>query len=220
MRTDGAAPATMPVAKVDLKTQYANLYRPSESAVSLVDVPPMLFLMMDGSGDPNTSPEYGQAIEALYGLSYTVKFLLKRVLGGDYTVMPLEGLWWTPDMESFSAARKSDWLWTAMIAQPPALTAELFERVRAEASQKKLLPALGRVRLVEFHEGLCAQIMHIGPYAAEEPTIARLHNFIHTHGFTFGGRTQKHHEIYLSDPRRTAREKMKTIVRQPITPAV
>lgn len=203
--------------RVNLKARYANLYRPSPKAVSLVNVPPMSYLTLDGSGDPNTSPEYQQAIEVLYGLAFTAKFLLKRVLGEDFTVMPLEGLWWAPDMEAFSVHRKLEWQWTMMIAQPPVLTPDLFERARAEALRKKPSPAMERVRLEELNEGLCAQIMHIGSYAAEAPTIARLHAFIRAHGFTFDGRTQKHHEIYLSDPRRAAPGKMRTIIRQPIT---
>jgi hypothetical protein len=131
--------------------------------------------------------------------------------------MPLEGLWWTPDMSEFSLEDKDRWLWTMIIAQPPEVTTAIFEQARTQAQRKKSSPALARLRLEEFHEGLAAQIMHLGPYAAEGPTIARLHAFIHEQGYAFDGRQQKHHEIYLSDPGRTAPEKIKTVIRQPMT---
>ncbi len=199
--------------KVDLKKELKHLYNPSAKKVSVVDVPPMNFLMLDGAGDPNVSPEYQQAMQALFALSYTLKFRLKKGAGMDYVVMPLEGLWWTDDPSQFSMTNKDIWKWTAMIMQPDYVTPELFEQVLAETRRKKNLPALGRVRFEAYHEGLSVQIMHIGPYAAEEPTIARLHRFIRENGYEFNG---KHHEIYLSDPRRTAPEKLRTVVRQPI----
>jgi len=199
--------------KVDLKKTLKHLYNPSTREVSVVDVPPMNFLMIDGAGDPNVSPEYQQAIEALYSLSYTLKFMVKKSAGVNYVVMPLEGLWWTDDPGQFSMTNKDAWKWTAMIMQPEHVTPELFEEALAEVRQKKDLPALDRVKFEAYHEGLSAQIMHIGPYAAEEPTIARLHHFIRDNGYEPNG---KHHEIYLSDPRRTAPEKLKTVLRQPI----
>ena len=176
----------------------------------------MAFLMIDGSGNPNTSQEYQQAVEALYGVAYALKFLLKKEQGVDYAVMPLEGLWWTPDIREFSVEHKESWLWTMMIAQPQEVTAALFERAREPVQRKKPSPALTKIRLEPFHEGLAAQIMHLGPYTAEEPTIVRLHAFIREQGFTFDGIRQKHHEIYLSDPRRAAPEKMRTVIRQPM----
>ena len=181
----------------------------------MVDVPEMAFLMVDGAGDPNTSPDYREVIEALYGVAYTLKFLLKKEQGLDYTVMPLEGLWWTPDMREFRAEGKGQWLWTMMIMQPDEVTPALFERAREQVRRKKPSPALERMRLERFHEGLAAQVMHVGPYAAEGPTIARVHAFLRERGYAFDGRLQKHHEIYLSDPRRAAPEKMRTVVRQP-----
>jgi hypothetical protein len=202
---------------VDLKQRLGSLYRPLPNEVTIIDVPPMLFLMIDGAGDPNTATEYQEALQALYSLSYTLKFLLKKEQGLDYTVMPLEGLWWTPDMPAFDAQHKEQWLWTMMIAQPAEVTSAHVERARAEAQLKKPSPALARLRLEEFHEGLAVQIMYLGPYASEGPTIARLHAFIHEQGYTFDGRQQKHHEIYLSDPRRTAPEKLRTVIRQPMT---
>ncbi len=202
--------------KVDLKKQHADLYAPSANEVSVVDVPALTFLMIDGMGDPNISEDYQKAVEALYGLSYALKFLLKKEQGLDYVVMPLEGLWWVPDMRAFSIEHKEDWLWTMMIVQPAEVTATLFERARTEVQRKKPSPALGQVRLETFHEGLAAQIMHRGPYAAEGPTVARLHDFIREQGYTFDEIRPKHHEIYLSDPRRAAPDKMRTVLRQPI----
>jgi hypothetical protein len=173
----------------------------------------MNFLMIDGAGDPNVSLEYQQAMEALFSLSYALKFRVKKSNGVDYAVMPLEGLWWTNDPGQFSMSNKGIWKWTAMIMQPEYVTGELFAEALAEVRRKKDLVALDRVRFESYHEGLSAQIMHIGPYAAEEPTIARLHSFIRENGYELNG---KHHEIYLSDPRRTAPEKLRTVLRQPI----
>lgn len=203
--------------KTQQATKPADLYRASPEP-QLVDVPSMLFLMVDGEGDPNTSAEYREAIEALFGTSYGLKFALKKARGLQYTVSPLEGLWWAPDMESFGFGRKADWLWTAMIRQPDEVSAEEFESVRAEVQRKKPSKAIAKIRLERMREGTAAQVMHIGPYSAEGPTIERLHAFIHAHGGTFDGRKQKHHEIYLGDPRRAAPEKLRTVIRQPFTP--
>lgn len=205
-----------PATKVDYKREYKELYAAPRDPV-LIDVPELAFLMIDGRGDPNTAAEYTQAIEALYTVAYTLKFAIKRAADGfDYGVMPLEGLWWAPDMSSFATARKSDWQWTAMIMQPDAVTDELVERALVDASARKPLPAIAKLRLERFHEGPSAQVMHIGPYAAEGPTIERLHAFIAASGRALRG---KHHEIYLSDPRRCAPEKLKTVIRQPVSDA-
>lgn len=202
------------MSKVDLKKDLKHLYSPSARDVSVVDVPPMNFLMIDGSGDPNTSREYAGAIEALYALAYALKFKVKKGQASiDYAVMPLEGLWWTDDPSQFNMSRKDIWKWTAMIMQPKYVTAELFAETLAEVGKKKDITALDRVRFDVYHEGLSAQIMHIGPYAAEESTIAKLHGFIAENGYKLRG---KHHEIYLSDPRRSAPEKLTTVLRQPI----
>ena len=198
--------------KLDYKRELAELFGGKREPV-LVDVPDLAYLMIDGHGDPNTSAEYAAAIAALYGIAYTAKFMVKQTLGIDFHVMPLEGLWWTPDMATFSTSDKSDWLWTAMIMQPPPVTAEIVEAARAKAAERKPLEAIAHVRFDRFAEGRAAQVLHIGPYSAEGPTIARLHDFIAAHGLT---RTGKHHEIYLGDPRRSAPEKLRTIVRQPV----
>lgn len=201
------------IEKLDLLTQYKELYRPPANRVVVVDAPAMSFLMIDGKGDPNTAQSYREAIEALYSLSYTLKFSAKQERGLDYHVMPLEGLWWVENMADFVMANKEAYQWTAMIAQPDFITPALMEEAKEQVAQKKQLPALASVRLETFHEGVAAQIMHIGPYSAEAPTIARLHSFIDEQGYVRRG---KHHEIYLGDPRRASPSKLKTIIRQPI----
>ncbi|MCG3210278.1 MAG: hypothetical protein FOGNACKC_03909 [Anaerolineae bacterium] len=198
--------------KIDFKKELKNLYNPSAKTATVIDVPPLNFLMIDGHGDPNTAPAYREAVEALFSLSYALKFMVKKELAVDYAVMPLEGLWWADDMSRFSVEDKSGWLWTAMIMQPEYIVADLVETARAQVARKKNLPALPRLRLETFHEGRAAQITHIGPYAAEAPTIAQLHQFIAAQGGQCAG---KHHEIYLNDPGRTAPEKLKTVIRQP-----
>jgi hypothetical protein len=210
--------ATTQTTKIDLKRDRKNLYAPPKAPV-LVEVPPLTFLMVDGQGDPNVSVAYREAIEALYAVSYTLKFALKRGPGGlDYVVMPLEGLWWADDKTEFSGDRKADWRWTAMIAQPDAVTPELAAQAVAECARKQDLPALARLRLETLAEGLSAQVLYVGPYQDEGPAIAHLHAFIRERGYSFDGRRQKHHEIYLSDPRRTAPPKLKTVIRQPVVP--
>lgn len=200
--------------KLDLKKEFKQLYAPSLKEVVLVDVPEMTYLSVDGKGDPNTSQEYIDAIEALYSVAYTLKFMLKNNDAAlDFAVMPLEGLWWVDDMRQFSEADKGAWKWTAMIAQPDFVSKEHFEQARTEVRKKKELASIDIVRLERYHEGLSAQIMYIGPYADEGPTIERIHAFIEEQGRERRG---KHHEIYLSDPRRTAAEKLKTVIRQPV----
>ena len=200
--------------KIDYKKELKHLYRPSTKKCELIEVPTMNFLMIDGMGDPNTAQAYKDAIEALYAVSYALKFMIKKgAQAVDYGVMPLESLWWVEDMAEFDATHKENWLWTAMIMQPEYVTAELVEIAKAETAKKKNPPALPKLRFAAFAEGLAAQIMHIGPYAEEEPTITKLHEFIAEQGHERRG---KHHEIYLSDARRTAPEKLKTIVRQPV----
>lgn len=189
-----------------------QLYNPSSKQPSLIDVPPMSFLMVDGIGDPNTSQQYKDALEALYALSYTLKFAIKHAEKVDYQVSMLEGLWWSDTMDVFLTGARDAWRWTMMVRQPSIVTPDWMARALEEVRRKKDLPALPGVRLETFHEGLSAQIMHIGPYAAEAPTIQRLHDFIHAQGGKLDG---KHHELYLGDPRRAAPEKLKTVIRQP-----
>lgn len=197
---------------LDLKKTYKTLFSAPATAPILVDVPPLSYLMLDGQGDPNTSPAYEAAVQTLYSVAYTLRFALKKAAVLDYTVPPLEGLWWAKDMGAFLAADREAWQWTMMILTPEAVTREWFDKARAEARAKGA-PAIERLRLETYAEGLSAHIMHIGPYAAEAPTIERLHAFIAAEGYAPAG---KHHEIYLGDPRRTAAEKLKTIIRQPV----
>jgi hypothetical protein len=202
--------------KIDLKKQLKHLYQPTHKEFTVVDVPPLKFLMIDGKGNPNTSQTFQEAVQALYGMSYTLKFASKKEMEVDYTVMAMEGLWWADDMEALSLGAKDTWYWTAMMLQPDHITPEFVETARTELARKKDVPALPRVRYETFHEGLSVQIMYFGSYADEGPTIARMHAFIQDNGYTFNG---KHHEIYIGDPRKSAPEKLKTVIRQPIKKA-
>ncbi len=200
--------------KVDLKKELKHLYQPPKDRVVQVDVPAMNFLMVDGEGDPNTAQSYRDALEVLYPLSYTVKFLVKKgPKAVDYGVMPLEGLWWADDMSTFSVEDKSKWKWTLMIMQPSYVKKAMVDTAIAEVKRKKNPIALSKVRFETFPEGKAAQIMHIGPFSEEGPTIEKVHNFIDECGRKRSG---KHHEIYLSDIRKADPKKWKTIIRQPM----
>lgn len=203
--------------RIDFKKELKHLYKPSAKNVEIVDVPAMDFLMIDGQGDPNSSRQYAQAVEALFATSYTLKFIIKK--GGfeiDYGVMPLQGLWWADNMDDFVAGNRENWKWTMMIMQPDFITAPLVAQAIDQVGKKKNLPAVNQLRFEAFTEGKAAQIMHIGPFTEEGPTIARLHQFIEDSGYRKSGR---HHEIYLSDIRRAAPEKWKTVLRQPFVGA-
>lgn len=203
----------MPATKIDLKRELRELYFPSREPV-LVDVPEMGFLIVDGQGDPGTADSYREAIEALYSVAYTVKFAVKSMPGGiDFGVMPLEGLWWGDDMTVFEAGDKARWKWRAMIMQPDLVSPEIVEDARQRAAAKRPLRALDLMRFERFAEGAAAQLMYLGPYKDEGPTIKALHAFIAEQGYKLAG---KHHEIYLGDPRRSAPEKLKTVIRQPV----
>ena len=202
------------MSKVDFKKEYKELFAPPKKFV-IVEVPRMQFLMVDGHGDPNVAPEYQEAVEALYAVAYKLKFKSKQQLHKDYVVPPLEGLWWAEDMAAFTTARdKSQWDWTLTIMMPDWITAEMFAEALEQVRKSKNLAAVDKVRLEYHHEGLSVQIMHIGSYDDEGPTLMAMHNeFIPQNECIENG---KHHEIYLSDPRRVAPEKLKTILRQPI----
>ena len=204
------------VTKIDYKKELKQLYNPPKKEPVIVDVPPMNFLMIDGKGDPNTAQEYKDAISTLYPLAYTIKFAVKEKAEVNFTVMPLEGLWWVPDMELFSEEDKNAWFWTAMMMQPEHVTRELFEESLQQVREKKNPPSIDKVRWENYAEGLSVQLMHIGPYADEGPNIARMHAYAFEQGYELRG---KHHEIYLSDPTRTAPERLKTVIRQPIQKA-
>ncbi len=201
--------------KIDYKKKLKHLYSPSARKPEIVDVPPMNFLMADGQGDPNTSQAFKEAVEALFGLSYTLKFMIKKGQAQvDYGVMPLEGLWWANDLSDFAEGRKENWKWTAMIMQPGHVTEKLVVEAREQLGRKKDISILPSVRFESFEEGKAVQVLHVGPFSEEGPTIERLHKFAVESGYRISG---KHHEIYLSDLRRAAPEKWKTVVRQPIT---
>ncbi len=201
------------MAKVDLKKELKHLYQPSAKEVIQVDVPTMNYLMADGKGDPNTSQAYSDAIEALFMVSYAVKFVVKKGTPAiDYGVMPLEGLWWADDMSRFTTTDRSNWRWTMMIMQPSFITPGIIDRAIADVKRKKNPTAISKLRLEAFSEGRCAQILHIGPFSEEGPTIEKVHQFIDSKS----KRTGKHHEIYLSDIRKADPSKWKTIIRQPM----
>jgi len=202
--------------KLDLKKKFKELYNPSKKEISLVTVPAFNFLMIDGKGDPNTSPDFQAAMEALFSVSYTLKFMFKQGKLGrkvpDYGVMPPEGLWWMDDMTQFTVENKSRWKWTIMLMQPDFATKDDVQKAMEAAGKKKPIAALSKLRFEKYDEGLSAQILYLGSYADEGPTIQRIHQFIKEKGLVLRG---KHHEIYLGDMRHTAPEKLKTIIRQP-----
>jgi hypothetical protein len=206
---------------LDLRAQYAHLFKPSAKKVELVDVPPLQFAMVDGAIEPDhgpgTSPAFQQAVEALYGISYTLKFAskLRPERPIDYRVMALEGLWgFGPGPADIT--RPDSWVFTAMIMQPEHIDAAMFAQALAQLRAKKPNPALDKLRLETFCEGLCVQTMHVGPYATEPETVARMETFAREQGYTMAGR---HHEIYLGDPRRAAPDKLKTVLRHAVTKA-
>jgi hypothetical protein len=201
--------------KVDYKKELKQLYAAKVGEPVVAQVPSMNFIMVDGKGDPNTSQEYIDAIETLYPVAYRIKFISKLKYGNDFGVMPLEGLWWTENMADFSVDDKSNWLWTAMIMQPDVVTKEMFDQAVQQVRDKKSPKSLDRIRFALYDEGRSAQVMYVGPYSDEGSAIQNLHAFIKEQGSMLTGSNKHHHEIYLGDPRRTAPEKLKTIIRQP-----
>ena len=199
--------------KIDLKKELEHLYQPSAKEVIQVEVPTLNYLMVDGAGDPNNSASFSEAVEALFAVSYAIKFMIKKgPLAIDYGVMPLEGLWWSDDMSQFSIADKANWKWTLMIMQPDFVARETVDHAVAEVRKKKNPAGISRIRFEALSKGRCAQILHIGPFSEEGPTVAKVHRFIDARG----ERTGKHHEIYLSDTRKADPAKWKTIIRQPM----
>lgn len=199
--------------KIDLKKDLKVLYQPSAKEVEFVKVPKFSYLMIDGEGDPNNSKSFQEATQALYTLAYTLKFMIKKEKKVEYPVMTLEGLWWVEGMKGFDMENRSAWMWTLMILQPGVVTKALMKKAVKQAMEKKGLTALASIRLEPYVEGLSVQIMHIGPYAEEGPTIQKLHAAARERGCELRG---KHHEIYFGDPRKTKPEKMRTVIRQPI----
>jgi hypothetical protein len=204
--------------QLDLRKQWKHLYAPPAGKVALVDVPEFRFVMIDGRIEPGeapgTSPAFGEAMAALYGAAYTLKFMSKLCKEDpiDYPVMALEGLWWVEDGQ-FDITIKDNWVYTLMIMQPDHITPDMFAEALAQVAMKKPNPALSRLRLASFCEGLCVQAMHIGPYATEPATIEKMRQWAETNGYRFA---HKHHEIYLGDPRRADPAKLKTVLRHPV----
>jgi len=207
------------MSKIDFKRTMKPLFAPSARAFSQVNVPALSFLMVDGEGAPDTDggSEYAQALMALYPMAFKLKFRSKTIHGRDYVVPPLQALWWADDMSAFLSGDKDLWKWTVMIMQPDWIGEDDVEATRDIVAASGDLPALTKLRLATYHEGDAVQIMHIGPYSEEGPTIKTLHqDYLPAHGLVENGH---HHEIYLSDPRKTAPEKLKTILRQPVRSA-
>ena len=201
------------MAKLDPKKQLGELYLASRETIRVIDVPPLRYLMVDGEGDPNTSPWYAQAVEALFSISYTAKFMMKNGPQAiDYSVMPLEGLWWADDMSAFIRGERSQWQWTMMILQPDFVPDQVIEEAMTKVRKAKPHLDVDKVRLEVFHEGRAAQLLHVGPFSEEGPAIQRLNAFIEERSRLRG----KHHEIYLSDVRRAEPAKWRTILRQPM----
>lgn len=203
--------------KIDFKKSL-DAYQAKRGRFRVVEVPDLQYLMVDGHGDPNTSPAYSEAIEALYPTAYTLKFASKQDLGRDHVVMPLEGLWWAEDMDAFTTARdKSQWDWTLMIMVPDWIDGAMFDAAVGKVAAKNRPSRLDDVRLATLSEGRCVQTLHLGPYGDEAAVLARMHDeFIPDNGLRMVG---KHHEVYLSDPRRTAPAKLRTLLRQPVSDA-
>ncbi|REE96964.1 GyrI-like domain-containing protein [Thermomonospora umbrina] len=203
--------------RYDVKRELRHCYAPTDTDWALVDVPAQQFIAIDGRGDPNTGTDYARAVEALYTVAYTIKFTSKNVLGRDFVVGPLEGLWWSDDPEVFITRAKHAWQWRMLISQPDWIDPDLIAEAEQAALRKKGLPAIAEIRRETLHEGTSAQLLHIGPYDDEGPALARLHHdFLAAHDLRMSGH---HHEIYLSDPRRAAPAKLRTILRQPVRAA-
>ena len=199
---------------IDYKKTEKDLYQP-KTTPAIINVPEMIFLAVDGTGDPNTSAEYKDALEALYGLSYAIKMNNKSVL--EYVVPPLEGLWWALGSGIVNYSNKDDFCWTSLIRQPEFVTTEVFEFTKAALVKKKPNIDTSKARLVKLTEGLCVQVMHVGSYDDEPATIAAMEQYAVESGYTIDiNDTRRHHEIYLSDPRKVAPEKLKTVIRHPI----
>lgn len=203
--------------RYDVKRELKRCYAPRNRDWELVDVPAQRFIAVDGSGDPNTSAAYARAVEALYTVAYTIKFGSKRDLGRDFVVGPLEGLWWSDRPEVFTTGAKDAWNWRMLISQPDWITDDFIHEAEQAALAKKGLPTIAEIHAEALKEGTCAQLLHVGPYDDEGPALARLHHeYLAANNLRMSGR---HHEIYLSDRRRTEPAKLKTILRQPVRTA-
>jgi hypothetical protein len=196
----------------DLREEFGELYRPRAGKPVIVDVPSIKFLMIDGSGAPSAAPTYMDAIQTLYPVAYTLKFTA-RANGDDFRVMPLETLWWTEGSAVLDVDDPERWRWTAMIAVPDRVERKHVDQAVLDAGRKRTLALGDELRLARFHERRAVQVLHVGSYEEEGPTIASMARFIEEHGLQPSG---KHHEIYLSDPNRTRADRLRTIVRIPV----
>jgi DNA-binding PadR family transcriptional regulator len=209
-----ASKAGETMAPFDIKRELKAYYAPKNTDWELVDLPEQRFIGIDGKGNPNTSEEYTRAVEALYAVAYTIKFAAKHAGERDFVVGPLEGLWWADNPEAFVAGDKDSWQWTMLISQPDWITEDAIEDAKRAALKKKKLPAIEKIRRVVLTEGRCAQALHVGSYADEAPLLARLHDeYLAANDLRMSG---LHHEVYLGDPRKTAPEKLRTVLRQPV----
>ncbi len=203
--------------KYDIRKAHKKLYKAFTTDFSVIDVPTLQFIAIDGHGDPNLVASYPEAVEALYSVAYALKFDSKKNLERDFAVGPLEGTWRADDLSAFVSRDKNAWSWTMMISQPEWISPQMLEAAVQKTAAKRTLPALPLLRLIDLTEDTAVQIMHIGPYDDEGPILDKLHNeYLPAHGFV---PSLDHHEIYLNDPRRTAAEKLKTILRQPVVAA-
>lgn len=221
----------METVKLDFKKKEKEFYLPGREPEA-IDVPAMNFIMVDGKGNPNEEDgEYQRAVELLYALSYTIKMGYKKTEKpegwSDYVVPPLEGLWWLEDGETdlSGLSQKERYFWTSMIRQPEFVTKEVFENACREVAKKKPELDTAKARLETLVEGLCVQVMHIGPFDDEPLTIAEMDRYITANGYRNAvgdiqpdGTVRRHHEIYMGDPRKTDVSKMKTVLRHPVEP--
>ena len=199
--------------KLDLKKSL-DAYQAKKGQFRILEVPDLQYLMIDGHGDPNTSPAFAEALETLYPVAYSLKFASKLTLDRDYVVMPLEGLWWADDYNVFMTGDKSAWDWTVMMLVPDWIDLDMVEAAVEQSRKKTGERRYDDLRMETLREGLSVQTLHVGSFEAEADVLRRMHEeFIPEHGFAMAG---KHHEIYLSDPRKTAPEKLRTILRQPV----
>ena len=199
---------------LDLKKVLKDLYDTKKTEPYFITVPKLKIISCSGYGNPNNSAFFQKTMSTLYSIAYTIKFMLKKTDTSHYTVMPLEGLWWTDEISTFSLEKKEEWKWKVFIVQPEFITREIFDcGIKELLKKKKEDVDTSLLSFDSFEEGLCAQILHIGPYAQEEPTVKKLHEFISLEGYEMTG---LHHEVYLGDPRRAAPEKLKTLIRQPV----
>jgi len=205
-------PANKDIKKIDYKKEFKTLYRPPQKP-TILDVPSMNYLKIDGQGNPNDSEEFSEKTQLLYALSYAIRFAVKKQMAIAYTVMPLEGLWWSQDMATFLTRDKEAWEWTLMIMQPEFVTAEMVAEGKAEVIRKKKLHQVEELRFEPYEAGTVVTMLHIGSYDDEAPNIQWMHNFAHEQGYELHG---LHQEIYLSDPRRVEPSKLRTILRQPV----